>query len=270
MGEFCGLLFELSSEERVNILRVLGGGRSKLTCIAKSLGMTNQECSRHVARLIQAGLLAKEPDGGIGLTPYANQVIGQLRSLEFSTRHRQYFLEHTVDGIPARFQARLGELNNCRLVDDVMVVFKNIENMYVEAGEYALRVTDRFMLTMIPRVEEAFDRGVVQRLLDPEDIVVPRDYRNTPRYERAMREGQFINRSIKRCDFFLAMSEKGVASLSFPRLDGRFDYTGFASSDAEFHAWCRELFEHYYALSKAKSWDWLARKLEAQERGGRV
>ena len=189
MSGLCDLLFELSSEERVKIMRLIGREKSKLTSIARALGITNQECSRHVSRLAQVGLVAKEPDNGISLTPYANQVLSQLRSLEFSSRHRQYFLDHTIAGIPTHFQARLGELNNSQLLDDVMVVFKNVENMYEEAGEYLLRVTDRFMITILPYGERAFDRGVTQKLLDPEDIIVPHDYRNTPRYEEAIKRG---------------------------------------------------------------------------------
>ncbi len=261
MGELCDLLFELSSEERIGILRMIKGRRNKITSLARDLQITNQECSRHISRLASVGLVVKDPDGVLKLTPYAAQILIQLKSLEFSTRHRKYFLEHTVERIPLTFQMRLGELSNSQLIDDLMIVFKNIEKMYVEATDYVLRVTDRFILTTIPYVEGAFERGVRQRLLDPEDIIVPPDYSNTLRLDEALRSGQFINHSVRSCDFFLAMSEKGVASLSFPRLDGRFDYTGLMSIDPEFHKWCSDLFEHYWAESKSKGRDWLPRKV---------
>ena len=156
---------------------------------------------------------------------------------------------------------RLGELTNSQLIDDIMILFKNIEKLYDEADDYILRVTDRFMLTTVPYAEKAFERGVTQRMLDPEDIVVPSDFKNTPKYDEALASRQFINHSITCCDFFLAMSEKSVASLSFPRIDGRFDYTGFTSNDPEFHKWCIGLFEHYWSKSKPKELDWLPRKI---------
>ncbi len=216
MGDLCDLLFELSSEERIGILRMIGERRSKLTSLARELQITNQECSRHISRLASVGLVAKEPDGVIKLTPYASQVLTQLRPLEFSTMHRDYFLGHTIERIPPMFQMRLGELSNSQLIDDVMVVFKNVERMYMEAEEYVLRVTDRLMITIVPYAEKAFERGVKQRLLDPVDIVVPPDYRNTPTYDEALRSGQFVNHTMESCDFFLAMSEKGVALPKLP------------------------------------------------------
>ena len=245
----------------MKILNIINAKRSKLTQIAKALGITNQECSRHVSRLITVGLVEKNPDGNIQLTSYANQVLTQLKSLDFSLRFRKYFLEHTMERIPPGFQMRLGELSNSQLVDDVMVVFKNIEKMYDEADVYILRVTDRFMLTTMPSADKALKRGVTQRMLDPEDIVVPSDFKNTPKYNEALANRQFINRSITRCDFFLAMSEKGVAALSFPHTDGRFDYTGLTSRDPNFHKWCKDLFEHYWTNSKPKVRDWLPRKI---------
>ncbi len=156
---------------------------------------------------------------------------------------------------------RLGELSKSQLVDDVMVVFRNIEKMYDEADLYVLRVTDRFMLTTMPSADKALKRGVTQRMLDPEDIVVPSDFKNTPKYDEALANRQFINRSITRCDFFLAMSEKVVAALSFPHIDGRFDYTGLTSDDPDFIKWCEDLFEHYWTESKKKNFDWLPRKI---------
>ncbi len=261
MSALCDLFFELSSEERMKILNTIKGERSKLTNLARTLGITNQECSRHVSRLADVGLVEKKPDGFIRLTSYANQVLTQLKSLDFSLRHRQYFLEHTTERIPSGFQMRLGELSNSQIVDDVMVVFNNIEKMYNDAEVCILRVTDRFMLTTMPYADKAFERGVTLRMLDPEDIVVPSNYKNTPKRDEALTNRQFLNNSINRCDFFLAMSEKGVAALSFPRTDGRFDYTGLTSSDPDFSKWCSDLFEHYWTESKPKEKDWLSRKI---------
>jgi len=266
LGDTSDIFFELSSIERVNILRFIKSEPTRLTSLAKSLGITLQECSRHVGRLTSLGLVVKDSAGVIRLTPYSNQILTQMKSLEFSTRHRDYFIDHTTEHIPPSFQMRIGELSDSLLVDDVMVVFKNIEKMYTEVEEYVLRVTDRLMLTTIPLLEKAFERGVKQRLLDPEDIVIYPDYRNTPKLDEALDSGQFIDHTVKSCDFFLSMSEKGVASLSFPRIDGRFDYLGFTSTNPDFHGWCLDLFEHYWATSKPKSREWLSKKLAESRR----
>lgn len=51
MENLCGLLFELSSAERMNMLNSLRNERLKLSHLAKRLDMTVTETSRHLQRL---------------------------------------------------------------------------------------------------------------------------------------------------------------------------------------------------------------------------
>jgi len=207
------------------------------------------------------GLITKNQGNSFTLTPYGEQILTQLKGLEFTSKYNQYFREHTLNGLPLTFRYRIGELANCTFIDDVMVVFRNMEQMINESEEYLLRVTDRYSLITMHAVERAYQRGVWQHLLDPEDIVVPPDFDNGPIIQSALKEGQFIDYTLPRVDLFLAMSEKEVSVLAFPAINGRFDYTGFASKDPSFHRWCKELFEYYWSKGKSKSTDWLQKKI---------
>ena len=57
---------------------------------------------------------------------------------------------------------------------------------------------------------------------------------------------------LERLDTYLFMSEKEVAVLAFPTLNGKFDYLGFASTDERAHKWCSDLFLHYWERAEAK------------------
>jgi len=263
------LLFELSSDNRLDILGRLRGSPSKVSKLAEDMGITNQECSRHIVRLGEAGLTAKNVDGLYALTPYGQQVLLQLKGIEFTSKYRAYFREHTMMGIPESFIGRIGELSNCTLVDDIMVVFKDIESMIAETQEYMLRVTDRYLLTTMPTTEKMYQRGAWQHLLDPEDMVIPPDFEPGPIIREATRKRLFLDWTLPRVDLFLAMNEKRVTSLSFPLLNGKFDYTGFASADPAFHKWCKELFEYYWAMAKPKTREWLGMKLEESRKRAR-
>ncbi len=46
------------------------------------------------------------------------------------------------------------------------------------------------------------------------------------------------------------MSEKEVALLSFPAVNGGYDYLGFTSTDPAALRWCRDVFEYYWARGK--------------------
>jgi hypothetical protein len=126
----------------------------------------------------------------------------------------------------------MGELSNSEYVEDVMLVFQNIERMFREAEEQAMRITDQYLLLAVPASKAATESGVSFRIITIRDIVYPPDFtETTASFEKLMHEGRFTPREAERIDVFLAMSEKEVAALSFPSRDGRFDYLGFTSKD---------------------------------------
>ena len=63
------LYFELSNEDRLGILHRLRDTSMNVTRLARDLEITTQECSRHMARLSEAILVARNPEGAYSLTP---------------------------------------------------------------------------------------------------------------------------------------------------------------------------------------------------------
>ncbi len=50
------------------------------------------------------------------------------------------------------------------------------------------------------------------------------------------------------------MSEKEVAYISFPTINGRFDYLGFTSKDEGAHHWCNDVFLFYWEEARLKEY----------------
>lgn len=253
MERICNLFFELSNEDRISILRILSESPLNLTNLSKELGVTNQECSRHLSRLMEAKIVEKTPDGLHQISPYGELIIRTNRGQSFIVEHRDYFNTHTLSALPEEFVGRIGELSRSEYVDDVMVVFQNIERMFREAEEKAMRITDHYLALGVPASLAAAERGVRFRIITPEDIEYPLDFEEkTAPFQRLMQEGCFTPREEERTDIFLAMSEKEVAAISFPNRDGRFDYLGFTSKDGAALRWCEDLFEHYWERAEPK------------------
>ncbi|HEX9913671.1 MAG TPA: ArsR family transcriptional regulator [Candidatus Bathyarchaeia archaeon] len=248
----CDLFFEFSNEDRLRILYKLMESPSTVTCLSRDLNLTTQETSRHLSRLGEIGLTVKDPNGDHSLTPYGELGLAQIRGFRFTCSHGEYLKWHRVTVLPSEFVARIGELEKCVYTDDIMVLFHRIEQMIKEAEEYVLRLTDRYIITVVPTWEEALKRRVEFRLLDPKDMVVPPEFNRGPVLSDALRTRQFVNHSLASVDVFLALSEKEVAGICFPDSGGRMDYRGFHSGDPEVHGWAKDLFEHYWAKSKAK------------------
>jgi hypothetical protein len=116
------------------------------------------------------------------------------------------------------------------------------------------------------------------RTIEPEDWVVPPEikvgFRDLPgghweASEKARAAGLLEEGLLERLDVYLYLSEKAVAILCFPLLDGRFDYLGFSSANGRAHKWCRDLFEYYWGRARSREgmaeelYEWIRNKPEA-------
>jgi len=108
LDAFCELLFEASNEDRLQILSLLTEKPMNLTTLSKRVGIGTQEISRHVSRLIESGIIRRDPDGLNRVTPYGRLILRQFSGLKFVSRNRHYFSDHIIDRLPEQFINRLG------------------------------------------------------------------------------------------------------------------------------------------------------------------
>jgi predicted transcriptional regulator len=246
MERLCDLLFEISNEIRLTIMQNLEEGPYNISKLSRELNISNQECSRHVSRLVDADLAERDSEGQYGLTEYGSLFMKQLQGLMFTSANREYFKGHTLALVPYEFVAQLGELKGSIYVGDVMAVFQNIQEMCDEAEEYIWRLTDRHLNLIYPNLQAAANRGVKYRRIEPEVII------EAPHVEKMPLVEPCEVRGMENVDVFMAISEKEVAVLAFPEVIGGFDYLGFTSRDEKTLKWCTELYQYYWDRAKLK------------------
>jgi hypothetical protein len=59
-------------------------------------------------------------------------------------------------------------------------------------------------------------------------------------------------RGFDSINIFMAISEKEVGGLAFPKTSGEFDYQGFTSKNQRALKWCTDLFQFYWKKAKTK------------------
>lgn len=254
MEQLCNLLFEVSNEDRLRILHLLQQNRMNVTQLSHSLDLSSQEASRHMSRLNKTGVTRKDVDGKYYLTLYGTVILHQIRGIDFTSRHTQYFSDHTLDALPIPFIHRIGELAAGALLDDIMEVFTNIETVIRNAEDYLWIITDQYLPSNIPLHLAAWERGVKERDIEMKSWVVPERIRDSvpnkeeyiQKIHHARTTGIVEERMLNQLHVYLCMSEKEVAVVAFPLIDKRFDYLGFTSTDDHAHAWCRDLFLYYW------------------------
>ena len=249
------LYFELSNEDRLEILHRLRDTPMNVTRLARELEITTQECSRHTARLSEARLIAKDTEGAYSLTPYGRLSLRLIAGQSFVAEHRGYFNGHSLDVHPQGLVARIGELGAGKLTGNAMVTFGLVENIMRDAEEYILMIHDQYLLSILPLLVSAMKRGVKLRTVELESRGERRNLNpERPGYISQEDEDFFIqswdeknsqSRFTEDIHVFLYINEK-EAVIAFPHAEGGFDYLGFSSTDPAFHKYCVDTFDHYW------------------------
>jgi predicted transcriptional regulator len=262
LERLCDLYFELSNEDRLQILYVLAEESMNVTNIARELEITTQECSRHISRMSNSKLVVKDPGGYYDLTQFGRLSLRLLTGQKFVVEHRDYFNAHSLEVLPLKYVSRIGELERSELTQDVMVTFSIVESLFRNAVEYLWMIHNRYLLSILPLGAEALKRGVKIHSLEPFARESKRSLDDKrPQYINeddedlfieSWKEGKIEPRFCEDIDLFLYVSEK-EAIIAFPLSDKSFDYLGFFSKDPVSLKYCREVFNHYWQKGESPS-----------------
>jgi predicted transcriptional regulator len=253
MDELCALLFELSNEDRLNILRELKKKPMKLSRVSERFNFTVPETARNMTRLAEADLIAKGVDGYFHLTPIGEAILQFIPSFEFISSNRKYFKTHTFSVLPTEFAASIGALRKSEYVNGVTEMLFNAENAVKESREFMWIIVDQILPSSLPFFLEAIARGVEVRKLMPRNAVIPPailELANDPAFDRAARAKKVESRYLDTIGIFMFLSEKELAGIGFANLEGIFDYGSFRSRDETALKWAKSLFLHYWGRAK--------------------
>ncbi len=264
---FRDLLFELSGEDRLDILQELRKRSANVTTLASSLDLTTQETSRQVSRLKKASLLRKDQRGCYHVTSYAGLVLKQLEGIQFISKHKGYFRTHSLMNIPNDLVLTIGEVTEATHLSNVSQALYSVERLVKKAQEYIWLISDQIPFGVFCELGRALERGTRNRTIQTKSFQylrsIARDYFRyyrehiTPIERRSWSAGTLEDRLDDQVDVFLFVSEK-EAAVGFPLNSGRFDYLVFNGEGKRFHEWCIGVFKHYW--QKAQPLDSLIEK----------
>lgn len=244
MTEVFDIYFELSNEDRMGILQTLASESLNLTGLSNRLRLKNQEASRHLSRLEGSGLVRKNSDGTYDITHFCKLCLMKNDELAFLVENLGYFNTHSVENLPRDLLAKIGVLSNSTQINDTLIALQAVKRIIEESEESLFRLSDQFLMVLLDHLVDAANRGIIYTFIYSADIELPPDTESTVRFREARRNGTFFSYTHPDVKAFMVMSEKEVM-LAFPGLDGKYDYTGFNSTDEHVLRWCRELFEYH-------------------------
>lgn len=241
---------ELSNPMRLETLNLLRFESMKISQIAKKLKSTIQGLQRHISRLAEAGLIEKQVDGRLSLTPIGQITLQQIPSFQFLAKHAKYFLIHTFTGVPSQLLFRIGELNNSELITDPMKGWQKARDMAINAKEFVYSATITMPNEMFDVAKNNFPLGTNYKILFGENSYVPKGYYEYPSRKfwiRSEKNDQVEERFVKHLPITVFVSESEAHVQFENKKLGEPDTLGFfVSKDKIFRSWCMDLFNHYW------------------------
>ncbi len=261
------LLYELASPSRFAILYELSKGRElRLGEVARALNLTMQETHRNMARLVDAGLVAKNTNGRFVLTECGMLTARQLNYFRFIAKHIDLLRSYTLTRIPSVFMNRVGELVNCRVVHGVSVVLEKLKALEARAEEYINIIVAQAWYEEGKILIDRLSNGINIRMILTNSTIVPKEIIDSgiPKTMHGFKlKGVLQTRVAESVGAAVYVSER-EAGLMLPNLSGIFDMNIlFLSEDKYFHAWCSDLFIHYWnSADEAKGVERIVRIVE--------
>ena len=250
---------ELASEQRLSILLKLTEQDTKLSQLAKDLGVTMQEVHRNVNRLMEVGLIKKNSEGRFSLTTFGNTIIMQIPAYDFLSRNKEYFLDHNLGQIPMKFVHRIGALNNSEYVAGLVAVIERWKQLYNESSEYIYGMAPQIPLELIESViPKVKDDGVKFNYILPQKAIVPKKrtqlLSQAGFYDLLKMEKKVVDRRmVERVHVAVVLNEK-QATVMFPTVKDKIvadmNSMFYSRDDSLFHEWCLDYFRYCWYNSK--------------------
>lgn len=245
-------LLELASDQRLEILFRLLEQNSKTTQMANIIGSTKQEVHRHLARLLNSGLISKDGEGGYHISTFGKTMCTQIPTLTFFAENKKYFQEHYFVDVPEKLVMRIGQLRDGQHLKGVTKVFGQCESIYNNAEEHIYEVLAELSLDRIPIVFGRVKKRIRLSYIVSDSAIVPKGRREALEkvgIRRLMDKGLIERRMKKTVQTMVVLNEK-EACVMFPETNGEADFTEAFYSDKEpFHEWCLDYFRYCWQNS---------------------
>ena len=232
------LFFDLASESRIGIIRELKEQNLKNSELGGKLNLTATEAFRQLQHLTEAFLIRRLPDGTYTITNYGKITLRLLQSIEFTYKHKEYFLNHDVWRLPYQFFNRIGELSTGTLCMDTIENMNRADQMFSEAEKYAWAMGEKRLESLGHAMARPVSKGVKFRFMGYDSLL--------PNFNQVPGQTPHVElRTLTNVPVAIVCTEK-EAMICLPSTDGRMDYAAFHGKDQMFVNWARELFLYYW------------------------
>lgn len=244
------LFNNLSNEQRNKILNFLLYNKSTLKKISKAINQSNQSTLGHLNRLVDSGLIQKISSSDYSISEYGKSILIKTQSLEFITKNRDFFKEHTFGEVPPSLLNSVGMLSKGEFVDGAVANFERWKNMIKNTNNFFYGIFSQTPHRTDDFISKKSEKGLKIKLIfgknglmsDYSALAKKLNFDNTiqKNIERRISESVFVN----------VMITENHACLMFPDRNSQTDPgRTFFGADDNFRRWCLDFFNHKWSQS---------------------
>lgn len=257
--------FELGSAQRITILFKIAEVRCNLAKLSKDLGYTMPEVRRNIIRLTSSGLIERESKGTFFLTTFGKTILEQIPTIDFLSRNKDYFSDHTFSPLPLKFIRRIGSLSNSKLISGLVSIDEGLKDIYNRSQEYVYAMIPEVPIDLIEsivaRLRKVENKGFRFSYILPIHAIVPRRRREmleTLGFNELLKKGIVERKMVNSLLIGVVLNDE-QACVMFPRIQRNdkieidMHSMFYGDDDPDFHEWCLDYYR--YIWHNARSFD---------------
>ncbi|KAF6247389.1 transcriptional regulator [Nitrosopumilus sp. b3] len=245
---------EISSEQRLNILKNLFENNLNISKLAKLLGATNSEIHRNIGRLAKNELIIKSPDGNYELTTFGVLVLKLIPSFNFVSENKLFFNKHSLENIETKFLQRIGSLQSKKQIKGYVKVLEKWKKIHENSEKFIYNILSEvpYSNEIIDIISNKLEKEIPIKSIFLKNVIIPEDRRKIfekRQFQKYVTKGILERRmsSVNLIGLFLTDKE---AAIFFHNKEGDVDLSEmFSSTEKEFRDWCLDYFENAWKNS---------------------
>ncbi|MDH3825330.1 MAG: hypothetical protein OES14_06015 [Nitrosopumilus sp.] len=246
---------ELSSPIRLKIMRNLHNKESTISFLAKIFKTSIPAIQKHTDRLLVSGLIEKQENGTLVLSPTGLATLEQIPFFEFLSKNMNYFQNHSFGNLPVQFIHRLGELSDGEFISNEMQVWEKQRDCIFKTKKFSFGMTTQIPLEAYDIFVNKIKEGIVLRGIVGKNTFAAKGNSKQVKkigiHNKIPKEKMEWRKMDKIGVFVIATENEGFVSFENKKTKEADLGSTFYSKEPEFCKWCLDVFNYYWDTAKS-------------------
>lgn len=226
----------------------------KMSDFAEKINEKLPYISKNFKLLRDAQIIEKDTDSYF-LTTFGKAIVIQIKSIDFVSKNKKYFNEHTIDDLPFVFKSSIGSLMFGTLINGFVKVESQWNLIHTNAEKYVKNILIEvpYSKNLMETIAKQSKKGVEFASVFSDKAIIPterEEIKSKLKLDKLIKENKLKRVVKKNVKVAINLNEKEALVIFPTKDDSQTDFSkAFYSNDPIFHEWCLEYFRYCWESS---------------------